>query len=104
MGEAKRRKKNDPNFGKNPRYHSAKELDIELFEKYMDLPLEEHSEPENSQLVEQGIEQLFIMAEKAGIEMPSLPTDFAEKQRFLHRLKQLMANSRLQLPDGTIVE
>ncbi len=37
-------------------------LDLELLEKYMDLPLSEHSEPEHSQLVEQGLEQLFLMA------------------------------------------
>ena len=64
MGEAKRRKKLDPNFGKIPGRRSATKLDLELLEKYMDLPLSEHSEPEHAQLVEQGLEQLFLMARK----------------------------------------
>ena len=104
MGEAKRRKKLDPNFGKNPRRRSATKLDLKLLEKYLDLPVSEHSEPEHSQLVEQGLEQLLLMAQQAGVEMPSLPTEKEEKQRFLHQLKQGMANSRLELPDGRILE
>ncbi|MCH2247407.1 MAG: hypothetical protein MK111_22705, partial [Crocosphaera sp.] len=82
MGEAKRRKKLDPNFGKIPSPRKA-QLDVELFEKYMDLPLSEYSEPEHANLVEKGIEQLFLLAEKAGVEIPDLPTDPEEKQRFL---------------------
>ena len=104
MGEAKRRKKLDPNFGKSPRRRSARKLDLELLDKYMDLPLSEHSEPEHAQLVEQGLEQLFLMAQQAGVAMPNLPTDPIEKQQLLHKLKQGMANSRLKLPDGTIIE
>jgi hypothetical protein len=53
MGEAKRRKKLDPNFGKNPSPKKA-QLDLELFEKYLDLPLSEYSEPLHANLVEKG--------------------------------------------------
>ncbi len=104
MGEAKRRKKLDPNFGKIPGPSKRTKLDLKLLEKYMDLPLSEHSEPEHSQLVEQGLEQLFLMAKEAGVEMPPMPTDPEEKQRFLHQFKQGMAHSRLELPDGRIIE
>ncbi|MCH2228067.1 MAG: hypothetical protein MK033_09855 [Candidatus Caenarcaniphilales bacterium] len=103
MGEAKRRKKLDPNFGKIPKQRKA-QLDVELFEKYMDLPLSEYSEPEHASLVEKGIEQLFLLAEKAGVEIPDLPTDPEEKQRFLHKFKEGMAESRLELPDGRVIE
>jgi hypothetical protein len=104
MGEAKRRKKLDPNFGKSPRRRKETKLDRELLDKYMDLPLLEYSEPEHAQLVEQGLEQLFLMAQQAGVAMPKLPTDPIEKQQLLHKLKQATANSRLELPDGRIIE
>ncbi|NEQ78692.1 MAG: hypothetical protein F6J89_08330 [Symploca sp. SIO1C4] len=104
MGEAKRRKKLDPNFGKIPRPRKGTQFDFELFEKYMDLPLSEYSEPEHAQLVEKGLEQLFHLAQEAGVEMPPMPTDPMEKQRLLHRFTQGMANSRLKLPDGSIIE
>ena len=70
----------------------------------MDLPLSEYSEPEHASLVEKGVEQLFLMAKAAGVEMPTLPTDPIEKQRFLHKFKEGMAESRLELPDGRIIE
>ncbi len=38
MGEAKRRKKLDPNFGKIPRPSKRTKVDLKLLEKYMDLP------------------------------------------------------------------
>ncbi|MGB5594406.1 MAG: hypothetical protein WBM32_22510 [Crocosphaera sp.] len=57
-----------------------------------------------TELEEKGVEQLFLLAEKAEVEMPDLPTDPEEKQRFLHKLKESMAHSRLELPDGTIIE
>ena len=104
MGEAKRRKKLDPNFGKFPSPGQATKLDFELLEKYMDLPLSEHSEPEHSQLVEKGLEQLFLMAQEAGVSMLPMPTDPEEKQRFLHYFKQGMAKFRLELPDGRIID
>ncbi|NEO99087.1 MAG: hypothetical protein F6K58_10475 [Symploca sp. SIO2E9] len=104
MGEAKRRKKLDPTFGKIPRSKKVTEFDPELFEKYMDLPLSEYSEPEHAQLVEKGLEQLELLAQKAGVEMPTMPSDPMEKQRFLHRFAQGMADSRLELPDGSIIE
>ncbi len=70
----------------------------------MDLPLSEYSEPEHAALVEKGIEQLFLIAKEAGVEMPTLPTDPIEKQRFDDQFKQGMAESRLELPDGRIIE
>lgn len=103
MGEAKRRKILDPNFGKVPRAKKNTQLDLELFEQYMDLPLSEYTAPEHQELVEKGVEQLFLIAQEAGIKLPPMPTDPMEKQRLLRRFAQGMANSRLQLPDGSIL-
>ena len=104
MGEAKRRKKLDPNFGKIPRKGKKAKLDLELFQKYMDLPTSEYSKPENAALVEQGLEQFMLMAEQAGVQTPSLPTDPEERQRLLEKFKQGVANTRLEFPDGSLFQ
>jgi hypothetical protein len=77
---------------------------LEALQNYLDLPLSEYTNPENEALVEQGFEQLYLLAKESGVEMPPIPSDPEEKQHFLARFKQGMANSRLQLPDGRIIE
>jgi hypothetical protein len=104
VGEAKRRKLLDPNFGKVRQPRNPSSVDLEALQNYLDLPLSEFTSPENEALVEQGFEQLYLLARQAGVEMPPMPTDPSEKQHFLERFKQNMANSRLQLPDGRIIE
>jgi hypothetical protein len=104
VGEAKRRKLLDPNFGKVRQPRKISSVDLEALQNYLDLPLSEYTNPENEALVEKGFEQFYLFAKEAGVKMPPLPTDPSEKQRFLARFKQGMANSQLQLPDGRIVE
>lgn len=104
MGEAKRRKLLDSNFGKIRQSRNPGSVDLEQLQNYLDLPLSEFTSPENEALVEQGFEQLYLLARQAGVEMPPMPTDPEEKQHFIARFKQGMANSQLQLPDGRIIE
>ena len=104
MGEAKRRKKLDPNFGKIPQKRGQAKLDFKLFKKFMDLPSSFYSKPENATLVEQGLEQFMLMAEQAGVQIPSLPTDPEERQRLLEKFKQGIANTKLELPDGSLFQ
>jgi hypothetical protein len=77
---------------------------LEQLQNYLDWPLSEFTSPENETLVEQGFEQLYLLARQAGVVLPPMPTAPEEKQHFLARFKQGMANSRLQLPDGRIIE
>ena len=88
MGEAKRRKKLDPNFGKIRKNPNNAQLNLNKFQEYMDKPLSEYANPENDALFSEGIEELFLMAKQAGVNLPSLPDDPKERQILLDRIKQ----------------
>lgn len=101
MGEAKRRKKLDPNFGKIRRTPKFKKNELEKFQQFMEMPLSEYANPEKQNLFEEGIEQLCLMGKAAGVDMPELPSDPEERKNFLNKLKERMASTDLKLPDGT---
>ena len=101
MGEAKRRKKLDKTFGKVRRHFYPKKPDfslpeLEKFDKFMSLPLEDLNNPENAELVDHGFELLYSMSEKSGVELPPLPDDKEERKQIFRNLKEDMAKSGLK--------